>query len=94
MKINLRFLSNPITKTVASQVGGLLLGSVDTFIQGPPTGGLNTYLLTHPIAIPLYSIGVGLVHNMISRSYPPAPAGTQVMVQPAPTESQSAVPKV
>ena len=59
---------NVLLKSVLSQFGGIVLLSIDNLIQSAPTGGLATFLQTHPYtAYPIYSLGVGIIHNTISR---------------------------
>lgn len=62
----MKLLQNPFFKTFASQIGGLALASLDNVIQAGPTGGSQSWLSAHPIAVPMYSVGVGMVHNTLS----------------------------
>lgn len=70
----LKWLSNPILKTVAAQTGGavgaVIATALDTYLEHPREG-TAAYLVVHPITYIGYSIGVGLIHNWISATFPP-----------------------
>ncbi len=69
--MKLTILNDPFIKTFVSQTGGIILGAfmnaLDTFLTNP-SAGTSAYLVAHPIAFLGYNLGIGLVHNYISRA--------------------------
>lgn len=74
-----KLFSDPAVKAVVSNGAGILAASIDSAVQGGPTGGSAAWLATHPQAVPIYGFVTLIVHNYLSKYLPPS---TVVSTQP------------
>ena len=71
--------SNPLAKTLFSQLIGVVAAAADGYLQAGPSGGSQAWLLAHPAMVPLYVFFSQATHIYLSKYAPPTihPTDTQ-----------------